>query len=84
MSEGEGGLKGHVASRVGVAINLGFPAWGSCFNCSNKIIQKLFLTRFARSDFNQSTYFFSLHKLSWFAVFFCYNFYHADFDRKID
>ena len=36
----------HVASR-GVAINFGFPAGGSCLNCSDKIIIKNFLASLA-------------------------------------
>ena len=44
------------ASR-GVTINFDFPAGGggSCFNCSNKIILKNFLARFARSCFINSS-----------------------------
>ena len=29
----------HGASREGVAINFGFPVWGSCLNCLNKRIK---------------------------------------------
>ena len=69
-------MNSHVASR-GVTINFGFPAGGSCFNCPNKIFPRLLV------------FFISGHLISQFAKvilfwsFYCYNFYHADFHRKL-
>ena len=73
----------HMASR-GVAINFGFPAGGSCFNCPYKIINF-----FPRSLGFYKIKLLSGHLISQFSKdilfwwFYCYNFYHANFNRKL-
>ena len=78
----------HVASR-GLAINFGFPAGGGgvCFNCPNKIIKNfprsLSSLGFYKFNSYQATLISQFPKFIWFWWFYCYNFDHADFDRKL-
>ena len=86
----------HVANR-GVNFNFGFPAGGSCLNCSNKIMKnfprslhslefyklKLFKYIYLRRPLNFTVFISPSVEVVLFWWFYCCNFYHADYDRKL-
>ena len=73
----------HVARR-GVAINFGFPAGVSCFNCPYKIIKNSPPSlSFYKLNYLLGHLISQFSKVILFWWFYCYNFYHANFDRKL-